>query len=219
MAAIMLRHSIDVQGDMRRDRRYGGTGEDPQVLAEAAVHGVRWITSTNFGRGAREDLNEYLAEASEVAGFKISERFIITAEEAMTEFLGPVPDGKRTGRGPRGYDERTRLAYLVATDGGHGERDQARDAEQLRRLTTGLDQGGMKRTAAAIEDARKTPKGWTREELLVLNAETRQMAGIVDGAIASDQRRRTEEWNATSGVKERLASLDKRRQRPPRTRG
>ena len=206
LTAIMLRRVRGWKGDAARDNRYGGTGEDSQVIAEAIELRAKWIASGNFGEGMREQLNSEIAKATLLAGRPTTEKFIITAEEAVEELAGAIPE--EHGPGPDGYDLRTQLAYLVARSETRGLRDHQNDAKRLEQLTQGLARGGLEQTAAAITESRPGQERWTAKEMKRLEGETRELARRIEPSLRSDERRRAAERQATREVREHLGSVN-----------
>lgn len=196
--AIMLRQSRILKGDAARDRRYGYTGEDPQVIAEAIAHGVTWIASDNFGKGMRGELNKWIAERSEMAGIAMTDEFIVTAEQATEALAGPLPDERGARR--KGYQMRTRLAYLVARDDTDTPANHRENARRLNAMMEGLRNGGLPLTAGTIEEDRVLSRGWTEEEAERLEMETGDLAEAVRPALESDRRRRAAERAATEVI-------------------
>ena len=199
--AILIAEPGLLRGDGARDQRYGGTGEDPHVIAEAMASGAKWIGSANFDkRDERQELNEWLRRTAEEAGLSLRERFVLAPEQAVDELVGALPDGGPERRAAR--RQRARLAYCVARAWEREEDAYERDAARMESLVRGLDNGGLTTTARVIHDEKGDAELWTATQMEALEGETKELRAAVRPAIESDRRRVESERSAAAEVEQ-----------------
>ena len=214
LAAAMIAQTRLLRGDAAGDDRYGGTGEDPQVIAEAIGAGVKWIGSANFGRGEeRKKLNAWLSRASKEAGLTLTEAFILDPEEAVAELLGTLEDDKPARE--ESIRQRAHVAYAIARPEGEEGKFYAIGAQRMRNLIAGLKGGGLEHTARAVEGTCAKTGVWTDQDTRRLEKESEVVRIRAQPALRSDFRRMVLEANATRDVEQTLTSKAEEEAPPP----
>ena len=175
------------------DRRYGGTGEDAQVLGEAIESGCIWIGTSNYRSLSRTKLDGWLYRQD--PGLELHVPFVVHPDEAV-QLLLPEADARTI----------TQIAYAVVHESVPTPDRHEREAHNLRRLQKGLAAGDLAHTAIQIAAYVAAQGGFGSALTANLEREAAPLLARTGVQREIDARRRVAEHEAIQRVPYNLLS-------------
>ena len=184
VTAIFLRTS-GALGDPE-DGRYGGTGEDAQVLAEAIEARCVWIGTSNYHTLDDTMLDTWLSAHD--PGLTLNVPFIVPPDAAVS-LLYPNADDRQLAQ----------IAYAAVRHPTNRPDRHQHEARDLKRLQRGLAAGDMTQTALRIGAYAATRGGFGPALAADLEQGAAELLDRTRAQRDSDARRREAEHRAVHG--------------------